>query len=226
MKIIRCEQRSDEWKTRRLGLVTASNAHKIITPEGKLSNQSRKYLYGLVYERLVGESAERDISYIKAVQEGIEREPVARREFQILTNTVVEQVGMITDDSGKLACSPDGILTGRNEALELKCPQGDTQIGYLLDGLENEYRPQVQFQLLIGRWDAVHFFSFHENTPAFHVVTRPDPAYQRVMAALLNDFVVQLDVETERARKLGPFFRIEALWRPEEIAADDRYVLE
>ena len=213
MKIVRCEQRSDEWKTRRLGRVTASNAYKIISPDGKPSKQSRKYMYGLVYEKLVGESAERDVSYLKAVQEGIEREPDARRQFQVLTDYQVEQIGLVTSDDGKMACSPDGILIGRNEALEIKCPQGDTQISYLLDGLEDNYRPQVQMQLYLGKWDCVHFFSWHPNTPSYHIVTRPDPQYQRVMAILLTDFVAALDQETERARRLGPYFPVEALWR-------------
>ena len=220
MKIHRCEQRSDEWKTRRLGLVTASNAYKIVTPQGKPSAQSRKYLYGLVYERLVGESAERDVSYYKAVQDGIEREPQARQEFQILTNCVVEQIGMVTDDSGKIGCSPDGLIVGRNEALEIKCPQGDTQLGYLLDGLEDNYRPQVQTQLLVGQWDAVHFWSYSPHTPVYHLVTRPDPQYQRLLAGFLADFVAELDHETERARRLGPFFRVEALWKEEEVAIE------
>lgn len=217
MKIIRCDQRGDQWKTMRLGRVSASNAYKILTPDGKPSRQARKYMHGLIYERLVGEPPfDDDKTYIRAVREGIEREPDARREFQILTELRVEQIGLAMTDDAKLACSPDGIIVGRNEAVEIKCPQGDTQIGYLLDGLEDNYKPQVQCQMLIGGWDKVHFYSYHPNTPAFYKITERDPVYQHLLAQALREFVAQLDVETEIARSKGPFFRVAPLWVQEE----------
>ena len=43
MKEIQVEQGSNEWIAARLGLPTASNFDKIITPGGKLSTSSRKY---------------------------------------------------------------------------------------------------------------------------------------------------------------------------------------
>ena len=56
-------QGSAEWIALRLGIATASNFHKIITPaKGDLSEQRHAYMYQLVVETLTGVSSETTVT--------------------------------------------------------------------------------------------------------------------------------------------------------------------
>src|SRR4029077_93347 len=112
-------------------------------------------------------------------------------------------------------------LVGNREAMEIKCPAPFTQIGYLLDGPDETYTPQVQGQLLVGGFEAVHFFSWHSRMPSFHRVTLPLPNYQATMGGLLRQFCDELDRDTERARSLGAYAISTEIITPGEAAYSD-----
>jgi hypothetical protein len=97
------------------------------------------------------------------------------------------------------------LVKGDRESVEIKCPMPHTQIGYLLDGLGDDYRPQVQGQLLIGEFERGHFYSWHPRMPPFYLRTVRDDRYIRLMEPLLHNFLEELDRETERARKMGSY---------------------
>jgi hypothetical protein len=198
------EQGSGDWFKLRLGKPTASMAHKIVTPGGKLSEQRDKYLYKLVAERLLLESMDDDFQS-EWMRRGKENEPYAAQQFEFLENCELEQVGFVMDDNELMGCSPDRLIKGRAEAVEIKCPSPPVQIGRLLDGLGTDYKPQVQMQLLVGEFDRVHFYSWHPQMPPFHLITLPDRAYQKILAKALADFLVELDRETARARDMGAY---------------------
>jgi hypothetical protein len=217
-KIYRVEQGSMEWYRLRMGIPTTSQFHKIITPGGKLSEQRKAYMYRLIAERLLRESMSPAIS-VEWVERGKELEPAAVQNFQFQNEVELEPVGFVTDDQGKAGCSPDRLVKGVNECVEIKCPAPWTQIGYLIDGTGNDYRPQVQGQLLVGQFDRAHFYSYHDRMPAVHLVTLPDPTYQKLMRRLLIDFIEELDYFTERARALGAYVANPGFTTPhEEIA--------
>lgn len=195
------------WYQLRLGKPTASNFHRIITPGGKPSSQARAYMYKLICEILLNESTD-DISQLDWVARGKEQEPNAAAQFKFTTDYELEDGGFITTDDGKLGCSPDALIRDKNEAVEIKSPAPWTQIGYLIDGPGDSYRPQVQGQLLVGQFDGVHFYSWHPQTPALHIMTRPDMVYQRLMRQLLSDFVEQLEEGLERAKRCGQFLQL------------------
>ena len=60
MKEINCIQGSREWHQARLGLVTASEVNRIITPTGKpaKNDTSRAYMHKLLAEWALGEPVE------------------------------------------------------------------------------------------------------------------------------------------------------------------------
>jgi hypothetical protein len=60
-KIYRCEQGSMDWYRLRMGIPTASQFHKIVTPGGKLSEQRHAYMYRLIAERLLMESMDQPL---------------------------------------------------------------------------------------------------------------------------------------------------------------------
>ena len=161
MIINNCEQGSPEWFEARAGSVGASSIDKLITTQGKPSTQRKAYLYQKAAEKLTGKVAE---SYSNAnMAMGVEREQESRNLFSMIHDVEIEQVGLILPFEGAgFHCSPDGILTGREEGLELKNVLASTQCKYLDKGeLPTEYKLQVQMSLLVTSWDYWHFFSYY-----------------------------------------------------------------
>jgi len=205
-KIHRVDQGTAEWHALRIGKPTASMFHKIITPKtGKPSTQAQEYMYRLIAERLLNEEMEDGLGRIEWVERGKIEEPNAAAQMSFTHNLELEPVGFVTSDDGRLGCSPDRLIVGKNEAVEIKCPAPWTQIGRLLDGPGEDYRPQVQGQLMIGEFDKVHFYSWHRRMPPVYAITGRDERYIALLRDLLNRFLDELDAETERARRMGSF---------------------
>lgn len=199
------EQGSADWYRCRLGIPTASQFNKIITPaRGELSSQAKGYMYRLIAERLLKDSMDDQIN-VEWIERGKEMQPAAAAQFQLVNDLTVEPVGFITTDDGLWGCSPDYLVKGKREGVEVKCPAPWTQIQYLLDGPGVDYRPQVQGQLLIGEFEVNHFYAFHPRMPARHIVTLRDEEYIRKMTFALIEFTELLAQETERARQLGAY---------------------
>jgi hypothetical protein len=198
------EQGSAQWYRLRMGKPTASQMHKIVTPGGKLSEQRHAYKYRLIAERLLQESMDQIIN-TEWVERGREMEPAAAAHFEFQNDCELEKIGFVTDDQGVVGCSPDRLIKGVNESVEIKCPAPHTMIGYHLDGLGTDHRPQVQAQLLIGQFERCHFFGYHDKMPSLHLITLPDLGYLQIMRRLLIDFVEELERDTARARSLGAY---------------------
>lgn len=162
MQIIRgIEQGSEEWLKLRLGVATASNFDKIITPTGKESTQFEKYALELATQLLVSEP---DLTYKNEImQRGNTLEPLARQFYQEATLNFVDEITMFKSDCGNFGYSPDG-LVGEEGLIEIKCPLATTHLKYLIDDkLPSEYIPQVQGGLFISGRKWCDFVSFHPN---------------------------------------------------------------
>jgi hypothetical protein len=219
MKYYDVEQGSERWYQLRLGKPTSSNFHRIITPKGEPSKQAVAYAYRLVAERLLNESLDDDIGFVRYVREGQEKEPQAVALFEFVNELKLEPGGFITTDDGRLGCSPDRMLRGMKEGVEVKCPAPQTQIKYLLDGPGEDYRAQVQGHLLVAdKFQAVHFFTYHPQMPPFHKITLPDAHYQMALRAVLNTFCDALDIMTARARSLGSYVVTRQALTPADLA--------
>ena len=215
------EQGSAEWFAVRIGKPTASMAHKIVTPTGKLSEQRHAYMYRLIAERLLLESMD-DPLHIEHIERGKAYEPYAAQQFAFLENCELETVGFVESDDGLLGCSPDRLIKDRNEAVEIKCPAPWTQIGRLVDGIGADYKPQVQMQLLVGEFDRIHFYSYQPRMPPFHIITLRDKGYQAILKQHLYDFADELEAKTEKARALGAYQPSPHVVTPHERTAPGR----
>jgi hypothetical protein len=218
MKLYRVQQASSDWYALRAGVPTASNFHKIVTPKGAASGQAAKYAYRLIAERLLKETMDDQLGYVQWVEWGKGQEGNAVATLAFIDNLELEPGGFITTDDGRLGASPDRLLTGHKEGVEVKCPSPWVQIGRLLDGLDDDYRPQVQGHILVGDFDAVHFYSWHPQTPPYHLITRPDPVFQSILRSALSAFCDHLDRATERARALGAYAVVRRVETPAERA--------
>lgn len=220
MKLYRVEQGSAAWYALRIGRPTSSNFHKIVTPGGAPSKQAVKYLYRLVAERLLNETMDDEIGFVKWVAAGKEREPQAVAQFQFVNDVELEPGGFITTNDGRLGASPDRLFKGHRESIEIKCPAPWTQISYLLDGPGDDYRVQVQGHLLVGegQLEGVHFYAWHPQTPPVHTWFLPDRAFLGVLRSALSSFCDALDRMTERARSLGAFAVARRVETPADVA--------
>jgi len=205
MIIHNVEQYSPEWWKLRSGSPTASEFHRIVMPSGGVtrSETRNRYMYKLIAERLIGCPSEPIKDFW--IERGHRLEGEAAQEFYIHTGLDVIKTGFVVSGNGRWGCSPDRLVVNKNQIVEIKCPAPWTHVGYLLDGPGEQYKPQVQGQMLVCNVEAVHFFSYHPNMPALHIVTERDESYCKILERRLNEFCDLLDAETERARKMGRF---------------------
>lgn len=230
MKIYDCEQRSDEWFRLRLGIPTASEFNNIITPTGvpTRGDRRKKYMFRLIAERLLQQSMD-DRFENNWTRRGKNLEPDAIAAFAAHTKLNPEQlapVGFITTDDGRIGCSPDYMIRPRGKnakvrtAVEMKCPSPWVQVEYLLEGIEDNWKPQVQGQIMIGEFQQQHLWTWHPNMPPVHIVTERDDDFIEKMAKELYFFCNELDIETDRARRMGPYSLAKILKLSAELRDD------
>lgn len=200
------EQGSDAWLHLRLGIPTASNFHKIVTPKkAELSKGAVDYALSLVAERLLNASSEASILN-PWVERGKDLEPMAVQHYEFTHDVKTVPVGFITTDDGSIGCSPDRLVAHDFKvALEIKCPSPAVHLGYLLNGTDDDYKPQVQGQIFVAELDRAELYSFHERMPAARIQNTRDEDYIAKLAAALARFNDNLLSLFERAQSLGAF---------------------
>ncbi len=200
MKIINCDQRSNEWFQAKLGIPSASNFDKIITASGKPSAQSKNYMYKLAGEKVSNFVEEGHQS--AAMLRGIELEEEARQMYQIVSGNEVEQVGFcITEGEAVFGCSPDGLI-GDDGLVEVKCPLIHTHVGYLMDNkLPNEYFQQVQGQLLVTGRKWCDFVSYFPGLKPLIVRVERDNEFLKLLEAELVLFCKKLTETIEKLKE-------------------------
>jgi hypothetical protein len=221
MKIYDCEQGSAEWLRLRIGIPTASQFHKIITPaKAELSKQARWYAYYLIAERVLNVSLE-SVSQIDHMIRGREREPRAAELYEFAQQVVTRKVGLIKTDDGRMAASPDRLIEGKNAAVEIKCPGAVRHVAWMLEGMGPDYRPQVQGQILIAELEFVDRYSYHPQIPPVLVRTARDDDYIKKLQGALDGFLDMFDELLDRAHACGVFYEHKELLTPTEAMAED-----
>lgn len=218
MKIITCEQGSAEWYAARIGKPTASMFHKIVTPGGKPSRQAPAYMYRLIAEVLLAESMADYLGQVQWMERGKLLQSDAAQQFEFTNNVTLQEVGFVTTNDGRLGCSPDRLIKGRPEAVEIKCPSPWVHLQNLIEGPGDDYRPQVQGQLLVGEFEAVHFYSYHPRCPPAEILTRRDESFIRFLRVALSCFVEEMDKRLARLRALGAYVTSAQMRTPMERA--------
>lgn len=208
------EQGSDEWKKARLGVITASEFDKIITPTGSKSAQANDYMGKLLAEHITDEQQD---NYCSAdMMSGIEREPKARSFFETIKGVGVREVGMVYKDTSKtIACSPDGLVFKYpkcgyirneinliyNEGLEIKCPKLANHIGYVLNGIvPKQYIPQVQGSIWTTGADGWWFMSYHPKYKPLVIYVERDDAYIAKMEKIILSFSELLQIHKRESK--------------------------
>lgn len=142
MEIVDVEQGSDEWHKVRALRASASHA-QAIQANGKgldtyITEKVCKYL-----------SSADDVGFVnKAMEHGIEQEPVAVALYEFVTGNDCEKVGYVIHNDF-IGCSPDRFV-GKDGLVEVKCPSDKVYFQYLLDSkIDLKYYYQMQMQMLV-----------------------------------------------------------------------------
>ena len=174
MKLIDCEQYSPQWWEARKGIPTASNAAKVFTSQAKPSTSQPGYIHNLIAEHYDPQYGFKEDTATAAMKNGRIIEPRARAYYEFDQGLDVRQVGFCLTDDGRLGCSPDA-LVGDEGGVEIKVPQHNTQIKYLLaNKVPAKYIPQIHWSLVVtGRewWD---FLSYCYGLPKLLIRVTPD----------------------------------------------------
>ncbi|MFZ9069125.1 MAG: lambda exonuclease family protein [bacterium] len=199
MRRIDCVQGTDEWKKARLGVITASNFSKFITPSGKASAQAESEICKLIAERITGEPAE--VFQTPWMSRGNELESEARSMFELFYQETVDQTGLLLMDDHDIGCSPDGLMDG--VGLEIKCPAPGTHIKYLRDrGTPPEYVAQIQGAMMVTGFERWIFMSYHPKIEPLIIEVPRDQKYIDTLEKVLVEATTTINEEVKKYVRL------------------------
>jgi putative phage-type endonuclease len=193
MIILNVEQQSEAWFEARCGKVTGTRFKSLMMGE---STQGYKDLItNIACEILTGRMEE---TYSNSIMEqGLETEPEARKEYESIFGIEIKTVGFIMRDENDkyhewIGISPDG-LTPDNGMIEIKCPLARTHFEYIEAGkLPAEYRYQVQGQLFVTGFDYCDFISYVQGMKPFIIHVLPDPEFFKEFEKRIDNLIIQV----------------------------------
>jgi putative phage-type endonuclease len=188
-------QGSEAWFKSRLGSVTASRMSDVLA-KGKAGEAvtRQKYRMQIIAERVSGQVA--DSFNNAAMQWGTDHEPLARIRYEADTGYFVDEAEFCFHPTIKwLGASPDGIISGVNALIEIKCPNTQTHLGYRLDNKPPAvYVNQMQCQMWVTGAEWCDFVSYDPRVPE-HL--------QLFVSRLRRDNDLIAKMETEVLKFLG-----------------------
>lgn len=190
-----CTHGQSDWHWLRLGLPTASQMGRILTPKKReYAAGAQSYIAELLAETFTG--IPHDAGSNAFMERGSELEDKARAFYLMENGGTLSDGGVCLLDSKLAACSPD-FLVGDDGGGEIKCRNATKHVAALLEG-DSEAFAQVQACLWItGRkwWDLV---SFNPLLPSTIQRVQRDEAY---IAALDKAMHEQFLPALQRARQ-------------------------
>ena len=212
MSIIYCEQRSEEWFQLHVGRVTASSVRDVLnfkkTGDKGPGAKRIAYMGNKVAEILTGmlrTSSPPNIS----MQWGIDHEDEARRAYSIAKEIMVDRVGFaIHPTIERSGASPDGLVC-EDGCLEIKCPDTDTHIEYILGGvIPEDYEPQMQWEMACAERAWCDFVSFDPRLGRRHelFIKRLERNEQRIaeITDKVLEFIFEADAIIARLNEINP----------------------
>lgn len=200
MNFLDFPQGSKEWFEARLGCVTSSRVADAVSVLKRKSGDKKagdetaareKLRVAMVCELITKKPAEHYVS--RWMEEGKEKEPLARAAYSIMRDVYVDQIGFAFHPTIKLAgASPDGLI-GNDGVVEFKCPKTETHIRYRLAGvIPPEYLPQCHWLIACCEREWLDFMSHDPSFPKEELKNfRPPRLYRD--DAIIKDMEAQVD---------------------------------
>lgn len=209
MRILTTDQRTDEWRQARVGMLTASCAADMMATIKTGEAAARRDLrLRLVVERLTGQSQE-DGYVNAAMQRGIDKECDALAAYEALTGNLVSPVGFLAHDTLPTGCSPDGQIDNFTGLLELKCPKSATHLSYLRTPgrVPKEYLHQIVHALWITGAQWCDFLSFDDRFPlplqTFYVRVPRNETDLTAYEIMVRSFLAEVERECKEVDTLA-----------------------
>jgi hypothetical protein len=197
------EQGSQEWAMLRLGIPTASQFARVLTPKTmKTSGQMADYAHELLAEQVL--KIPLDHASTGLMQRGTLMERKAVDWYELQKEIDTEQVGFILRDDRRVGCSPDRFV-GADGMLQIKVPAADTHVAYLLDDEGIGYRCQVQGELWLAERDWIDTLSWHPEMPCALVRQQRDEKFIAALAAAVKQLLDYMDECKLKLQKKGLF---------------------
>lgn len=186
-------QGTSAWADLRIGIPTASAFDAILTPTKlELSKSADKYACRLIAEehlRLPLDSALGSTSVVRG--QVFEKKALGLYELK-RDEAELTPIGFVMRDDRRVGCSPDHFV-GKNGLLEIKVPEPETHIAYLLDEQGIGYRLQVQGQIWLCEREWCDTLSYHPDMPPALVRQDRDEKVIAAIAAAVDRFLDRKD---------------------------------
>ena len=193
MPVVGAQQGSAAWLTMKLGVVSGSNASKVVAK--KDSETRLTYLCDLVAEICTGVIEEQNF---KQMEWGKAHEDAARSHYEFSTDQKIQEVLFVFKDSSfREGCSPDGLLSNGRGA-EIKCPWDSANyVKFLVaDKIKTEWQWQNQFNMRITdatHWDFVQYDPRMKKQPMKILTIERDEEKQRILDEAVPEFIADMD---------------------------------
>jgi hypothetical protein len=195
------EQGTEEWRSIRCGLPTASMFATILAKgrDGGASATRRTYLHKLAGEIITGEPAESFSNH--HTERGHVHEMEARQLYAFVADEEPEQIGFIRN--GRKGCSPDALIGGIG-LLELKSKLPHLVIDLILkDRAPSEHIAQVQGQLWVAEREWCDICIYWPRMPIFIKRIARDESYIRKLSDAVDLFNEELDEVVAKIKAYG-----------------------
>lgn len=187
-------QRTEAWYDLRKGKVTASRLKDWLAVGKQKANLGKPlktrldYETELVFEKQFGVVF--DFFVTEAMQDGIDLEKFAIKQYEKIKGVTVHEVGGWFSDT--FMASPDGKVEGQNVIVEAKVLRNNKFTEVLEKGVPEDYIKQVQGQLFASGADACDFIAINIATKKVKIIrVLPDKEFSDYLElALVEKFTV------------------------------------
>lgn len=183
--MIDCVQNTEEWRQARLGVITASMFHKIVTPtKCEYSKQADDYENALASEIITGDPSE-DFGGTYWTNRGHELEPDAIDFYKFQNDLEITHGGFVLSDCGGYGASPDAFV-GEEGLLEIKCLSPKEHFWTLINPSDHKDRwPQLQGQLMVTERAWVDILFYHPKMkPSIKRIERDEDYISKLRTAV------------------------------------------
>lgn len=192
MKIHPAQQGSQAWIEARCGVPTASEFGELLTPkfEVRSGEMPKTYLARKLAEAWGG-PLPKFTSF--QMEQGTILEEQAVPFYEFTSGEPVTRVGLCLTDDGRVGCSPDGLI-GEEGGIEIKCPEAQTHVKYLLKGtLPEEYAAQVHGSMYVTGRKWWKFLSYRRHFPPLIIKIERDEKIIAQIDAAIKPFLASFD---------------------------------
>lgn len=194
------QQGSLDWLRARAGIPTASEFGNLITPKCEIrawsTEMPKTYLAAKLAEAWTGMPLSGINSF--AMEQGSILQDEAIPWLSLELNQEIESVGFITDDAGRVGCSPDGLI-GEIQGVEVKCPEPTAHVKYLLGGkVPDDYLAQVHGSMFVTGLASWRFVSYRRGFPNLVLIVERDGEIQEKIGDALQEFLDRFEIGMQR----------------------------